>query len=449
MLTLFPTSRSARTATLKILAGLVALSLAACQDSAAPMADPAGGPPDLSLVQNVMTLVQKHYVEPVPNDTLVNHALKGMLNGLDPHSDYLDPSEYELLKSDTTGEFGGIGIELALKNGVPTVISPIDGTPAAAAGIAPGDLIVKIDGQPTDKMPLESIVGRLRGQAGTSVKLTILRGSLAPFDVALTRRVIHAASVKSGLEKNNIGYIRITNFQETTASEFAAALDLLNRQTAKHPAGLVLDLRNNPGGLLDSTIDVAGDLLDGGTVVTTKGRESDDDHVYAASPWGDRIPGIRIAVLINGASASAAEILAGALQDNHRATVIGTRSFGKGSVQTIIPLNGEGALRLTTARYYTPSGHSIQDQGIMPDIAIAAPKDQQVPNATSFHEGDLPGALRNTGSLANAAPPSAGVAPQPEEEGPDETPIDSTLIGTAKDLQLETALEFLGHTPVK
>lgn len=430
----------------KAAAAVTALPLLACH-AADVHGDSHAGSVDLGLIEDAVDRIQRSYVEPVNDDRLTTNALKGMLAGLDPHSDYMDEQEYQEMLSDTRGEFGGIGIQLTLQNGVPTVISPIDGTPAAAAGIDPGDRIVKIDDQPTNRMTLEDIVHRLRGPADSTVTVQIARANRRLLNVTLTRTIIHVVSVKSRLEKDKIGYIRVTVFSRTTPSEFAGAIARLSQQAGGHLNGLVLDLRNDPGGLLDSAVDVADDLLDGGTVVTIHGRENDDEHVYDAPAGGDRIEGAPMVVLINGASASAAEIVAGALQDHRRATVMGTRSFGKGSVQSIIPLSGgRGALRLTTARYYTPSGHSIQDGGIDPDVVVTLPKQEQVPNAIVVHEADLPGALRNTGSLnvkrttAPAAPTSAS-----ETDGADanEAPIDPSLIGTAKDRQLDAALKYL------
>ncbi len=387
--------------------------------------------------------VQQSYVEPVTSDKLATDALKGMMTRLDPHSDYMDQEQYQQMSAVTRGEFGGIGIELTLEGKVPEVIAPIDGTPAANAGIEPGDRIVKINGQPTTGMDVEAIVKRLRGSAGSKVTLEIARSDRPPFDVTLTRNIIHVVSVKSALKRDRIGYVRITTFTENTAAELASAIAQLKQQAHGRLNGLVLDLRNDPGGLLDASVDVTGELVDGGVVVTTKGRNPDDDRVYRAQVAGDLIPGVPIVVLINSATASAAEIVAGALQDDHRATIMGTRSFGKGSVQTIIPLEGgHGALRLTTALYYTPSGRSIQGQGISPDLVVSLPKSEQVANAVLNHESDLYRALKNTGSLnasATATPVSAS-ATSPDTA---EHPIKPLVIGTAKDAQLDAAIGYL------
>jgi carboxyl-terminal processing protease len=351
-----------------------------------------------------------------------------MLTRLDPHSDYMDQDQYQQMNAVTRGQFGGIGIELTLEGRVPEVIAPIEGTPAANAGIEPGDRIVKIDGQATTGMDVETIVKRLRGTAGSRVALTIARSDRPPFDIVLTRAVIHVVSVKWALDPGRIGYVRITTFSEETPSELARAIAKLKAQAHGPLNGLVLDLRNNPGGLLDAAVEVTGELIDGGTVVTTRGRNPEDDHVYRAPARGDLVAGASMVVLINAASASAAEIVAGALQDHRRATVMGTRSFGKGSVQTIIPIEGHGALRLTTALYYTPSGRSIQGNGIAPDVVVNLPKNEQVANALVTYESDLFGALKNTGPTA----------PEPFDH-----PIKSLVIGTRDDAQLQAALDYL------
>ena len=337
---------------------------------------------------------------PVQPDQLVNGALKGMLTKLDPHSDYMTEHEYHELISTTSGQFGGVGIEISVEEGVPQVISAIEGTPASAAGIEPGDRIVKADGQPIVGMDIGEVVRRLRGNPGTPVVLTIARANRPIFDVPITRAIIHVDSVKSALKPGGIGYVRISTFDETTPAELRAALSRLRQQAGGRLSGLVLDLRNDAGGLLDASVEVAGDFLDSGTVVSTRGRETSENRVYDATPNGDLVRGTPLVVLINGASASASEIVAGALQDNRRATVLGTHSFGKGSVQSIIPIEGYGALRLTTALYYTPSGRSIQGHGITPDRIVAVPKDQQVANAVITFESDLFGSLKPTGALA-------------------------------------------------
>ena len=437
------TSRLHRSAVRATAAALMALTLYGCDSAGAGTAAASRDPADFNLLQQVARQVQKSYVEPVTSDELTEDALKGMLTRLDPHSDYMDQDQYQQMSAVTRGEFGGIGIELTLEGKVPEVIAPIDGTPAANAGIEPGDRIVKIDGQPTTGMDVEAIVKRLRGSAGSKVTLQIARSDRPPFDLTLTRNIIHVVSVKSALKSDRIGYVRITTFSENTAAELADAIARLKQQAQGRLNGLVVDLRNDPGGLLDASVDVTGEFIDGGVVVTTKGRNSDDDRVYRAPVAGDLIQGVPIVVLINSATASAAEIVAGALQDDHRAKVMGTRSFGKGSVQTIIPLDGgHGALRLTTALYYTPSGRSIQGQGINPDVVVSLPKSEQVANAVLSHESDLYRALKNGGSLNPAA---AGEPAATSQSGAEtaEHPIKPLIIGTAKDAQLEAAVDYL------
>jgi carboxyl-terminal processing protease len=423
-------------------AALVTLTLYGCNSAGAGAAASSGDPPDFALLQDVARQVQTNYVAPVTGEELTKDALKGMLTRLDPHSDYMDQEQYQEMTAMTRGQFGGIGIELTLEGKVPEVIAPIDGTPAADAGIEPGDRIVKIDGLPTAGMDVERVVKLLRGVPGSKVTLEIARTERPPFDVVLTRNTIHVVSVKSSLEPDRIGYARITTFSENTAAELAAAIARLKQQAHGRLNGLVLDLRNDPGGLLDASVDVTGEFVDGGVVVTTKGRNPDDDRVYRAPVAGDLIPGVPVVVLINSATASAAEIVAGALQDDHRVTVMGTRSFGKGSVQTIIPVEGHGALRLTTALYYTPSGRSIQDQGITPDIVATLPKSEQVANAVLSHESDLYGALKNTGPL-NSEPTAAANGGSKIGAEMAEHPIKPLVIGTAKDAQLDAAIGYL------
>ncbi len=359
----------------------------------------------------------------------------------------MDEQEFQQTQSDISGKFGGLGIQISQQNGVPNVISPIEGTPAAKAGVQPGDLIVGIDGESTQGVSLDKIVRQLRGQPGTSVTITLLRGKGNPFDVIITRKIIQVATVKSKLEPNNIGYTRITEFGEDTPADFEKAITNLKRQAGGKLKGLVIDMRNDPGGLLTSAVSVAGDFLDGGKVVSIRGRRSGEDQTFTAKVNGmlisEQTP---IIILINGASASASEIVAGALQDRDRAVVMGTQSFGKGSVQTIIPLNGHGALRLTTALYYTPRGRSIQGKGITPTLVVEVPKDQQVSGGLLMRESSLHGAFANPGELDSTAVKGAPKRPQ-ETNGstkPDlSPPIKFDLIGTENDSQLKAALTYL------
>jgi len=433
------------------LASLLMFGLAACvqqprdaSDNSAPAvtATSTAAPShdsDMTLYTRVLNRVQASYVEPVGEDKLVVNSLKGMLSSLDPHSDYLDESEYQDLLDESEGEFAGIGAEITRDEDHPKVISPIDDTPAARAGLKPGDIFLKIDGKLTDGMDLKQAVDLLRGPVGTPVRVTIVRSGVKPFDVTLVRAIIHVASVKSQLEPNNIGYIRISLFAEKTNDELLKAIDTLKQKAGGHLNGVVLDLRNDPGGLLDQAVAVAGDFLDGGTVVSTRGRDPDDNRVFPAASSGDRIPGVPMIVLVNGASASASEIVAGALKDRQRAQILGTRSFGKGSVQTIIPLEGRGAIRLTTALYYTPSGNSIQDRGITPDFVVLPPRGQREPQADVIHEADLKGALNNPGGPLKSAV---------NQKSP-EANIDPLLIGTPKDSQLTAALDRLKSDQAK
>ncbi len=393
---------------------------------------------DLAFYRSVLDKVHQSYVDPISDGKLVDNSLKGMLTGLDPHSDYLSEREYQDMLDDSAGEFAGIGAELTREQDRPVVLSPIDDTPASRAGIHPGDVILRINNHVTEGMSLKDVVDALRGPADSKVSITLGRKNTPPFDVTLTRAIIHVDSVKTALEPNGVGYIRITSFAETTQREVTKAIDDLKSKAHGQLKGLVLDLRNNPGGLLDQAVRVSGDFLNGGTTVSIRGRSPDDNRVFPAPPTGDRLPGVPMVVLINGASASAAEIVAGALQDRHRADVLGTQSFGKGSVQTIIPLDGHGALRLTTARYYTPSGRSIQGQGITPDRIVEQPKGEQSAEVDLVREADLPGAL-DTGAKTRT-----GVAPATDKPTvKSEILIEAAAIGTAKDYQLKAALDDL------
>lgn len=396
---------------------------------------------ELGLIASVMQLVHRAYVHPVGSDELTNDVLKGMLNRLDPHSDYMDEGEFKQSQADMAGRFGGLGIQISEQDGLPKVISPIDGTPAARAGIEPGDQILLIDHASARGMPLSKVVAVLRGAPGSTVTLTLLRGKQEPLDVTLTREIIKVESVKSNLEPDGIGYIRISQFGEDTSGGFKNALQNLQHEASGKLKGLVLDLRNDPGGLLTAAIDVAGDLLDGGTVVSIRGRDASENQSFGAPAHGDMLAGVPVVVLINGASASASEIVAGALQDRHRAKVMGTQSFGKGSVQTLIPLKGHGAVRLTTALYYTPSGRSIQDEGIAPDVVAEAPKEQQIAGGVVLRESSLTGALANPGSInERPAQPQAGQAKPISSP-----PIKAELIGKPDDAQLKQALAYLDH----
>ena len=425
----------------------IALLVNGCQPVAADDTASSGvSQSDIQLLERTIKEVEKSYVEPVKPGELTTNALKGMLTRLDPHSDYMDEREFHELMATTSGQFGGVGIEISVDDGVPQVISAIEGTPAATAGLNPGDRIIKADGSPLVGMDIEEVVRKLRGAPGTPVTLTIARTGRAAFDVKITRAIIKVDSVKAHLEPGHVGYARISTFDENTPAELRAAIARMKQEAGGSYAGFILDLRNDAGGLLDAAVEAAADFLDSGTVVTTKGRDPEENRIYEAAPNGDLVRGVPMVVLINGASASASEIVAGALQDDHRATVLGTRSFGKGSVQSIIPIEDHGALRLTTALYYTPSGRSIQGQGITPDDVVQLPKEQQVANALVTYESDLYGSLKPTGALA---PTNPGPTPPPQAAGQQgvDHPINPSIIGTPQDAQLQAALDYLKKHP--
>jgi carboxyl-terminal processing protease len=401
-------------------------------------------PSDLALISSVVELVKQDYVHPIADDRLTQDALKGMLTRLDPHSAYLDEREYREVRDEMSGKFGGIGVEIEDQAGIPIVISPIDGTPAAEAGLQPGDRIVAVDGKGTDGMDATQVVNAVRGKPGSVVTLTISRDTDKPFDVTLNRSLIQVHTIVSKLQPNGIGYLRISQFEENTPHDLQQAIATLQQNAGGKLKGLVLDLRNDPGGLVNSAVEVSRDFLDGGTIVSVRGRSRTDDQVYKARTHGDLVPGTPMAVLINGASASASEIVTGALQDHHRATVLGTQSFGKGSVQSIIALNGHGALRLTTGLYYTPSGRSIQGEGIAPDVTVEAPKEEQVTGAMPLRESMLNGAFTNPGPLAKTNG-GAGENPAPQRAAYS-APIQTKFIGTPEDAQLQAALGYLART---
>jgi carboxyl-terminal processing protease len=324
----------------------------------------------IELFTDVLAIVKKSYVEEVDTKKLIYGAINGMLASLDPHSSFMPPDTYKEMKIDTKGSFGGLGIEITIKDGLLTVISPIEDTPAFRAGIKAGDQILKIDDRFTKDLSIMDAVKRMRGAKGTQVNLTIMReGFEKPKEFTLTRDIIQVKSVRTKTLDNGYGYVRIAQFQEKTDDDLVKALKSLKEENNGNLKGLVLDLRNDPGGLLDQAVKVADHFVEDGLIVYTEGREKDSKMKFSAKKSGDE-PNYPIVVLINGGSASASEIVAGALQDHKRAVVMGTQSFGKGSVQTIIPLSDESGLRLTTARYFTPSGRSIQAKGITPDIVV-------------------------------------------------------------------------------
>jgi carboxyl-terminal processing protease len=376
----------------------------------------------LSLFSDVLERVRADYVDPVTDEKLIESSLNGMLVSLDPHSGYLNKKNFQEMQTQTRGEFGGLGIEVTMDDGIVKIVSPIDDTPAAKAKLEPGDLITHIDDHPVTELTLSEAVDRMRGKPGTKIKLTLRRGGLTgkPFDVTLVRAIIKIKSVKSEIKEKDIGYIRITTFNEQTQTGLDDALNEFDKKLGDKVVGYVVDLRNNPGGLLEQAISVSSTFLPAGVpVVSTRGRHTEDNQVFL-SKGGDHANSKPVVVMVNNGSASASEIVAGALQDHRRAIVIGTKSFGKGSVQTIIPLQNGSAIRLTTARYYTPNGRSIQALGIEPDISVQPAKVELVKSdRKSLHEADLRGALINEQKAKDAAAKDKDKA-KPEDGSPEE-----------------------------
>ena len=350
---------------------------------------------DLQAFTDVLSRIKSDYVEGVDDKKLIEDAIRGMLSGLDPHSAYLNISEFADLKVGTTGQFGGLGIEVGMENGFVKVISPIDDTPAARAGVQASDLIIKLDDKQVKGMTLNDAVKIMRGKPNTDIVLTIVRqNEPKPLVITITREIIRVKSVKNRMLEPGYGYVRITNFQSRTATDLLKAISDLQKESTLE--GLILDLRNNPGGVLTGAVNVSDAFIDDGLIVYTEGRIDDSSHRYPATP-GDSLNGAPLVVLINGGSASASEIVAGALQDHKRAIIMGTKSFGKGSVQTIQELRNGSAVKLTTARYFTPNGRSIQARGIVPDISLNTLKisSSDKGDAATFSESDLDGRLSN------------------------------------------------------
>jgi carboxyl-terminal processing protease len=388
----------------------------------------------LKLFSDVFERVRAGYVEEVTDKELIEFAIQGMLSQLDPHSSYLNADSYQDMRVQTRGEFGGLGIEVTMENGFVKVVSPIDDTPAHRAGIEAGDLITHLDGESVMGLTLNEAVDRMRGKVNTDLTLTIRRESEEPFEVVITRDVIKIRSVRSRAE-GQVGYIRLTTFNQQTTPGLHDAVKKLREEIGEDIEGYVIDLRNNPGGLLDQAVSVSDSFLDQGEIVSTRGRDTDNAQRFN-SDAGDVTDGKPVIVLINGGSASASEIVAGALQDHRRAIIMGTRSFGKGSVQTIIPLGAHGAMRLTTARYYTPSGRSIQAKGIEPDIEVeqmAIEQEEDEDDPRGRREEDLRGALGNDGDNGDAGD---------EEEGEEEGTLGRSEQAEG-DLQLTRALDLL------
>jgi carboxyl-terminal processing protease len=386
----------------------------------------------LKTLNDVLDMVEKNYVEPVSTDKLLQGAINGMIKSLDPHSTFMTVDMYKELEVETRGSFGGVGIEITLVKDILTVVSPIEDTPAYKAGVKAGDQIIKINGDSTKDITIMEAVKKLRGAKGTKVTVTIVREGLTkPLDIELTRGIIVVKSVKTKLYNDSIGYVRIASFQEHTGDDLQKALKELNAK-ANPLTGLVVDMRNNPGGLLTQSIEVSDAFLKKGVIVSTRGRSKNMDSKSVARDDGDE-PSCPIVVLVNEGTASASEIVSGALQDNKRAIILGTQTFGKGSVQTIIPLEDGSALKLTTAKYYTPNGRSIQAEGITPDIVVKQiakteekPGEKNPEESHSFREKDLKGHIKSP----NETPKKNG------EEKKAHDPLDS-------DNQLKSALDML------
>ncbi len=412
---------------------------------------------ELDTFANVLAIVQKNYVEPVTTKRLIDGAITGMLASLDPHSAYLTPELYRDLEVETRGSFGGLGIEITIKNGILTVMSPIDDTPAYRAGIKSGDQIIKIDNDFTKDMTLTEAVKRMRGPSGSKIKLTIHRQNMPElFTVSIARDVIKIPSVKAKQIADGFDYIRISTFQENTDEAVSKALDDFEKENKGHIKGLVLDLRDDPGGLLQQAVKVSDAFLDGGMIVYTEGRQENQEQKFFSHKKSD-FEDYPMVVLVNGGTASASEIVAGALQDQRRAVVIGTQTFGKGSVQTILPLDDHSALRLTTARYFTPNGRSIQAVGITPDIDVEPPKPTlaslEIPGAEvdenpEIHESDLPHHFQN-GQNPKDNGTSAAPAPQSNASPAAATPTDKSAKAKKPaeepDVQLDKAIDILKH----
>jgi carboxyl-terminal processing protease len=401
----------------------------------------------LNLFGDVLERIRRDYVEPADEKTLMENAINGMLSSLDPHSSYMNPKTYKDMQVQTRGEFGGLGIEVTMENGVIKVVSPIDDTPAAKAGIQSGDLIFALDGEPVQGLTLQEAVEKMRGKVGSSIKISIRRSSAKdPIDVTLTREMIKVRSTRFRLE-GDVGYIRVTSFTEQSTAGVLDAVEKIKKEAGNKLKGFVIDLRNNPGGLLDQAIAMSDAFLDKGEIVSVKARKSEDVQRWNAKS-GDVTNGLPIVVLVNGGSASASEIVAGALQDHRRAIVLGTRTFGKGSVQTIMQVSGGGAIRLTTALYFTPSGRSIQKEGIKPDIEVEQAKLETIQQRMGFREENLRRSINNPADRAKpseAKPeekkddkPTTSTQPPAQPGDPDEPPKESVA-----DYQLLRALDLI------
>jgi len=393
----------------------------------------------LKVFGDVMQRVRAEYVDPIDDKDLIENAINGMLTGLDPHSSYMNAKSFKDMQIQTKGEFGGLGIEVSEDKGIIKVVSPIDDTPAARAGIKPGDIITALDGKTVIGLSLNDAVDRMRGPPNSKIVLTIKRQNVdKPIEVSLTRETIHIQVVKSRMEPNDIGYIRLSQFTEQADAGIKQAVRNLRQQNGGKLRGLVLDLRNNPGGLLDQAVSVSSDFIDQGEIVSTRARHPEDSQRWDAK-GDDILHGAPLVVLINGGSASASEIVSGALQDHRRAILLGTRSFGKGSVQTVIPLPGNGAMRLTTARYYTPSGRSIQALGITPDVPVQESREERA-SFGGEKESDYNKVLTNQGGTGTAPLPPRTDLPPIAKQIPDKPPEDFPKFDLAKPDQTDFQL---------
>jgi len=392
---------------------------------------------ELRSFTEVFSRIKSDYVEPVEDKKLLEDAVQGMLAGLDPHSAYLDADSFKDMRVETEGQFGGLGIEVTMENGFVKVVSPIEDTPAARAGVKPGDLIIRLDDKAVKGLTLTEAVRFMRGKPGSDITLTIVReGATKPLKITLTRAVIKIQSVKSRMLEPGFGYVRVTQCQAGTDKGLAEALKKLETENKGTLRGMILDLRNNPGGVLNSAVGVSDAFLDKGLIVYTEGRVADSKMKLSATP-GDLLNGAPMVVLINGGSASASEIVAGALQDHKRAVIMGTKSFGKGSVQTIIPVSNGAALKITTARYYTPSGRSIQASGIVPDIVTEEARITKSEAADRLREADLARHLENGDEIAKPKE-------EPKKEyKKDDKKKDETGKPAVEDYQLQEALNLL------
>ncbi len=397
----------------------------------------------LNLFGDVFERVRADYVEAPTDKEMIEAAITGMLAALDPHSTYLNAKSFREMQVNTRGQFGGLGIRVTMEGGYVKVISPIDDTPAFRAGIKPSDLITHLDGESVQGSTLAQAVDKMRGKVGSDIKLTILREGKKPFDVTITRAIVKIVSVRSRVE-DKVGYIRITSFNERTEKGLKKEMAKIKEKLGGELQGIVLDLRNNPGGLLDQAVAVSDAFLDKGEIVSTRSRRPEDTQRFNARP-GDLAEGLPMVVLINAGSASASEIVAGALQDHRRAVLLGTKSFGKGSVQTIMPLAGAGAMRLTTARYYTPSGRSIQAKGIDPDIEVRQARVEDIDTPKLRREADLRNALDN-GDKNSGDKDKKGKDAKPSVKKPDDGKADEAKDGKAEapqDYHLSRALDLL------